>query len=392
MTQGPHPERRAIDGDRTVKQLLVGLLLVGSACFVLLGSPAVPQRFLYDSRKIATIAGGYQGYDSDKSFSTVGAIYRDLGLAEQPVWAGLLGYLLFATVLLVALRGRIGNAGLLGLGLVVGSVVLAVVYVGTYSKDVFVLPIALVALWRRRGWWPEIALVAAMAVYAHEFRDYWYLVIGGYVGFRVVMARGFSVGRMIAAAVAALVVLAVVFQNYLGVELDFYRTKVNEVRIGDVDTRTLIEPFVDVAGPVGSFLNSVIVLVTFAVPLPLILKLSPYYLMVAAFLAVLWFQFGRAVRLWGARARSDPQWARLVALVLGLTVVQSVFEPDYGSYVRHLTPLLPVMLAVILWRPRPRPSDGSDPQDARAAQEADTAVGAPGGAVRSGPGGAVAGR
>jgi hypothetical protein len=29
-----------------------------------------------------------------------------------------------------------------------------------------------------------------------------------------------------------------------------------------------------------------------------------------------------------------------------------VFEPDYGSYVRHLTPMLPLMLAVILWRPR----------------------------------------
>ncbi|MDR7383818.1 hypothetical protein [Promicromonospora iranensis] len=350
MTAARVAALREVDHDRAIKQLLVALFLVGSACYVLLGSPFVPERFLYDSKKIATIAGGYQGYDSDKSFSTVGTIYRELGLADQPMWAGLLGYLLFVAVLLVSLRDRLGNAGLLSLALLAGTTVLAVVYVGTYSKDVFVLPIALIALWRRRGIWPEVVLVGAMAYYAHEFRDYWYLVIGGYIGFRVVMARRFSVRRMIGAALAALVVLSVVFQNYLGVELDFYRTKVNEVRIGDVDTRTLIEPFFDLEGPVGSFLNSAIVLLTFAVPLPLIVRLSPYYLLVAAFLVVLWFMFARAVHLSSAESRTDPRWARLVALVLGLTVVQSVFEPDYGSYVRHLTPLLPLMLAVILWR------------------------------------------
>lgn len=373
MTAAPHLERREIDGERTIKQLFVALFLVGSACFVLLGSPFVPERFLYDSKKIATIAGGYRGYDSDKSFHTVGTIYRELGLADQPTWAGVLGYLLFVAVLLVALRGRIENAGLLGLALVAGSTVLAVVYVGTYSKDVFVLPIALIALWRRRGVWPELALVAAMAYYAHEFRDYWYLVIGGYVGFRLVMWRRFSVRRMIGAALAALVVLAVVFQNYLGVELDFYRTKVNEVRIGDVDTRTLIEPFFDLEGPVGSFLNSGLVLLTFAVPLPLIVRLSPYYLVVAAFLLVLWFMFARAVHLSTTESRTDPRWARLVALVLGLTVVQSVFEPDYGSYVRHLTPLLPLMLAVILWRPRPSAVSGTQVTEVTSASDTSAA-------------------
>lgn len=384
MRAVPRAARREIDANRTIKQLFVALFLVGSACFVLLGSPFVPERFLYDSEKIATIAGGYRGYDSDKSFSTVGTIYRELGLADQPTWAAMVGYLLFVVVLLVSLCGRIGNAGLMGLALVAGSTILAVVYVGTYSKDVFVLPIALIALWKRRGLWPEIALVAAMALYAQEFRDYWYLVIGGYVGFRLVMARRFSVRRMIGAALAALVVLSVVFQNYLGVELDFYRTKVNEVRIGDVDTRTLIEPFFDLEGPVGSFLNSAIVLLTFAVPLPLIVRLSPYYLVVAAFLVVLWFMFGRAVHLSTDESRTDPRWARLVALVLGLTVVQSVFEPDYGSYVRHLTPLLPLMLAVILWRPpsssrppNPVSTDVSDTQVTGVTSASDTSDGAP---------------
>jgi hypothetical protein len=375
------PERRHVDHDRVFKQLLVAVFLVGSTCYVLLGSPFIPDRFLYDSKKIATIAGGYQGYDSDKSFSTVGAIYRELGLADQPVWAALLGYLLFVVVLLLALRGRIRNADLMALALVAGTIVLAAVYVGTYSKDVFVLPIALIALWRRRGLLPELVLVGAMAYYAHEFRDYWYLVIGGYLGFRLVMARRFSVRRMIGAALAALVVLSVVFQNYLGVELDFYRTKVNEVRIGDVDTRTLIEPFFDLEGPVGSFLNSAIVLVTFAVPLPLISRLSPYYLVVAAFLLVLWFMFVRAIHRSPVETRTDPTWARLVALVLGLTVVQSVFEPDYGSYVRHLTPLLPLMLAVVLWRPRasgaPGSSDVSDAQVTRGTSTSDTSVQVP---------------
>ncbi|HIY66433.1 MAG TPA: hypothetical protein H9830_09180, partial [Candidatus Agrococcus pullicola] len=56
-------------------------------------------------------------------------------------------------------------------------------------------------------------------------------------------------------------------------------------------------------------------------------------------------------------ARSSTRWPdrdtlpgvlarRSIALILALTVVQAVFEPDYGSSLRHLTPLMP--LAIVL--------------------------------------------
>ncbi len=50
-----------------------------------------------------------------------------------------------------------------------------------------------------------------------------------------------------------------------------------------------------------------------------------------------------------------PRPERAVALLLALVVVQAIFEPDYGSYVKHMVPVLPLFLALLPLKPRSRP-------------------------------------
>jgi hypothetical protein len=37
-----------------------------------------------------------------------------------------------------------------------------------------------------------------------------------------------------------------------------------------------------------------------------------------------------------------------LSVLWAVLTVQAIFEPDYGSYLRHLTPMLPLILAVTL--------------------------------------------
>src|SRR5699024_6096102 len=46
-------------------------------------------------------------------------------------------------------------------------------------------------------------------------------------------------------------------------------------------------------------------------------------------------------------ARQGAMLRRGLALILALGAVQALFEPDYGSALRHFTPLMPLGIALI---------------------------------------------
>jgi hypothetical protein len=81
-------------------------------------------------------------------------------------------------------------------------------------------------------------------------------------------------------------------------------------------------------------------------------------------------------------------WAlRCALLVLAFLTTQSYFEPDYGSYLKHLAPVLPLLVAAAIgWRgtpllaPPPGPAPAlrprvTPPGDARPADPAGAAHG-----------------
>jgi len=90
------------------------------------------------------------------------------------------------------------------------------------------------------------------------------------------------------------------------------------------------------------------------------LLLSAQHAVYGLFLITLWSLF-----LWGVHRGSGLRdlpiaWERGCSLALAMVSIQAVFEPDYGSYLRHLTPLLPLLLFVaVVSRHRP---EGTGPR------------------------------
>ena len=75
-----------------------------------------------------------------------------------------------------------------------------------------------------------------------------------------------------------------------------------------------------------------------------------YYLVLATMIFVIWIGFllaaRRTIRSRDSTYRGKITIGRCIAMVLAFLTVQAAFEPDYGSALRHLVPLVPAMLMV----------------------------------------------
>ena len=222
---------------------LSGLVLV------LLRHRLLPAKFFFDSLRIQQIALSGRDPFGDRSFENAAYIYRILGLQQAELAAGLLSFAAAALVVWTAVR-RAGFRLTWGGALVsLGALGLAGVYLGTYSKDVFVLPVVLVVMTARagaRGW---VWVVIGVAAYAYLFRSYWYIVLALFLAFALV-ARFLGRRRAaVAGPVVAVVVIGLAAWALLHQGADFARTQVNAGRQGLVDATTLIPQYLHIAQP-----------------------------------------------------------------------------------------------------------------------------------------------
>jgi hypothetical protein len=312
----------------------------------------LPQRFFYDGIRIQQIAIGSGSSFGDKSYGTVGWIYGALGLGQTTTIAALLGFFLYLAVVAASLRlGGHLNQGVGTAAIIFGFTVLGAVYLGFYSKDVFVLPIVLTVLLAPKGARGEVLLAAAVISYALIFREYWLLTLTIYAVFRLFPGWVRGVPRALVASSIAVVTVGLVLYFAMGVDPDHFRTMANEGRVGGEDAQSAIRPFITISQPLGGLVNLVLTFFALLVPVPLAMSGGAYYLVLFAGISSLWIIYLRGVsrlsRGLVLHARLDTIASRSVAMILAFVCVQAAFEPDYGSALRHLTPLLPLMLIVL---------------------------------------------
>ncbi|MCW2583225.1 MAG: hypothetical protein JWQ53_2015 [Klenkia sp.] len=357
---------RALDGRLT--DLYLGLVVLSVPVFLAVRA-VLPDRYQGDARTIQRVAQGTFVPVDDTSFLYVGRLYAWLGLADAPVTAGALGVVAGLAVVGLAVRharGRVTPAGVVLLGL---TVLLTCVYLGQFSKDVWVLPVVVVVLLARPSWRGELGLVLAAAAYAATLRNYWFLVIAVYLALRVTAGRS-GRRRWVLAVVAGTVVGAtIVMPAVLGADLQSIRGDINDSRgeVGDVAS-IITSPQIG-GGPAVDAVENVLTVGELVAPVPLALLGSPVYLAFAVGIGLIWAAVASATfvgprrLLAGVPPPRDPVTTtalRAALLLIAYLTVLSFFEPDYGSYVRHLTPVLPLVLALALTRRSLafRPADG----------------------------------
>jgi hypothetical protein len=222
----------------------------------------------------------------------------------------------------------------------------AAIYLAQYSKESLVLLVVLALVVMPRPVWGDILFMVMACGYAVMIRNYWFLIAVAYAAFRLLL-RSRNPYRIPIFVVIAMVCMAFGTAVALGVNLNSFREVVSQTN--SLYAQTAIQDYIPVTGPLGGASNALCTLLLLLVPIPLAVTGSPVYLAFAGAMAILWITLLTVVRR-GMRNGwfvFDVRLARAVSLLLAMVTVLAVFEPDYGSYIKHLTPVLPLFFFVL---------------------------------------------
>lgn len=330
----------------------VQFLVIGACGLALvLGSlmrSVLPERFLLDDGHVRAVIDNPGLAPEDPSFHVLAGFYRWLGIATSPDLASSLAMVLLVVCVLLAVRfsdwGRLGLTGAGMLGVTFG---LGLVYLAQYTKEIFSLLVTLtvlLALTMRSGPLRCLLVVGAPFAYGLLVRPYW-MIIAALIPLVFLALRRVRRPLVLLACVPLVyLVLAVAFEVGRGEQLGAIREYVNLGRQGTEVASLITAPDF---GP--SLLAGVLAILVVAgqliLPLPLFAMGDPYYVVAGLAILGLWVIVGSAIV--SGRCRADARTAWIAAVLVSLYLVLVVFEPDYGSYVKHLTPFLPLFLALV---------------------------------------------
>jgi hypothetical protein len=346
-----------------LEQQVAVLLAAVGALLASLGVRAVlPEQFLLDDGHLQLAMSGGSLFTDAESFQEVAAMYTALHLDDAAPLAGLLGMGVYVGALLLAAGWeRIAQLSPLSLLVTMAFLVPALAYLAQYTKELVTLSAALVvvAVPGGRGRLGTVlgegAVLAAALAYGATLRPYWLLIAGVYLGWRVLLPRTANPLLLIALPLAAYAMLQPAFRIVLGHGLQGQREWANAERAG-TSVNTLITSIAPDADGLLGVLAALAMIALMVVPLDLLTSGEIFQLASGAAILAVWTLVLAPVvtgRFVGAAGPGAIRATRAASLLLAFLVVQALFEPDYGSALKHLTPLLPLVLIVHLHRRTP---------------------------------------
>ncbi|MCR2794069.1 hypothetical protein NQ156_13420 [Microbacterium sp. zg.Y625] len=327
-----------------LKYWLVCAALVLGAIVAARSHAMLPAKLFLDESIIRRFIAGTIRVDGPSSYGTTGWLYRVTGLADIPDLFPVLAYAVFAAGVVIAITWRgIPAMSFPELVVVAGSLLLGAVYLSQYSKEFFVLPLVIVLILARRSWVLEATWICLALLYAGFVRQYWFLVLVLYLALRVLIPRLRSAWLLVPVVMVGFAAMTLAFNLVLGAELTFFRTDINNAL--DIDRSTRIDDLIPGESLAAQWLNAVVMILAIAFPVTLVLSGDPLQMVTGLFVALCWV----LVALRSARVVGRPGPGVIpLAFLLAFLMVQTVFEPDFGSYMRHITPQLPLFLALFV--------------------------------------------
>lgn len=302
------------------------------------------------------------------SFSVIASFYQSLGLTDSTVGAGLLGATIgTATLGAIAFRVKGINTSRGAILLAVLAALATSVFQGTYTKEVLISLGMIAIILLPVNFFGEILVIGTLCVLGAQYRSYWLIVAGLYVIIRITFSvrRRSPMSRTVWLFIALSLLTGLAMWATQGVPADNFRFVVNDSAARQFNTGSLISRYFNAPEPLGGILNSTLTSLFFIIPLPMLLKLSPYYLAIGIIFLFVWINVVWAASSVSRTTDIPPKDARLLArytaLPLAFLIVQGLFEPDWGSALRHVTPLMPLVVGAAALTARYRRASTGDP-------------------------------
>ncbi|MFT4437027.1 hypothetical protein [Caballeronia sp. 15715] len=337
----------------------IWILVLSVLCFVSINHEALlPERFLLDQRYILErMMADVRFEPFGDSFDNLAWCFRALGIGSLGI--SLFGYFVSTLGLLLAVwRSGVASLSFIELIVIFFWLFDQTVYIGLPSKEIVISSAILLILLCRDWRFVILVFIVCTAVVAIFFRSYWAITLVP----TLLLYFGAPVLRkpplLLLLAVVMFVCVAIDFRIQYGEALDFARQSVNEWR-DPSEVASLIVQIIPGGNIVSDVSNTMLILGTFLLPLPLILSGVATQTLggICTFFSLV-YMFGRYQKrtVLGEPGRFD----RLCfCFTVSFLATQAIFEPDYGSFLRHLSPISPLLLYLLLSSKTVKQSDAS---------------------------------
>jgi len=339
-------------GLRLLRAAFYVLVILVGCCIVALSEFLLPARFLNDAGTIQYFLNDpnlWRGLSLDGFVNTARAwdvILTAIPLPEKVIV--LAGYLCFAAFCLRQLQ-PLRNWRWDSAWLATAWLLCAAVFLAQLSKELVAIPVAL-SLCLSKAKPMRLAALILMLFYAAFFRQYWAIVLFYFVAFQFLLRRKLTPFRLL----LALGVMFFPFALAQGIgypPLSDARLFANADRIDDPDARTAFTNIFQSANALEDFGNSLYALLYLNFPIVLLKEGAAYYKLFCAFqiASVVYFLLGVRRILGVSRQRPSAEADMLVrcaAFVFAYACTLAIFEPDFGSFLRHQVVMTLPMLMV----------------------------------------------
>lgn len=224
--------------------------------------------------------------------------------------------------------------------LIVSYSAMAMVYISTYSKDLvlFLLVVVPFVFLEKKY---LLIWTLFVVLYAYFFRSYWFITILLFWFLKIFVIQ--KPKFLIFVIPLFYFLISLVYNYVFGTSLLMIRYLANVDR--DIDSaQTAIMIYIKGSNFALEALNFIITLIFLIIPIPLILLAKPFYVILALLITIFFYNF---IKLYLKQSK-NKDYSNIFSFVISFMLVQGLFEPDYGSFVRHLAPMYPIIFICIV--------------------------------------------
>ncbi len=271
----------------------------------------------------------------DKGFMNTAIFFRVLPLDRYIITPIVTVLMYYIGVKKILTNYTINKISFINYTIITTYSAIAMVYMSTYSKDlilyIFVI-LSFIFLEKKN----ILIWTCIVLIYALIFRTYWIIIISSFWVLKLYFSK--SLYKLTLYIVAFFIVIAFVFDQVLGISISSIREASNIFRSED-EAQTMISSYIEGDSFIDQGINGIVTLILFIIPIPLALFLKPFYILMFLLISFIFYKFIFFIK----NNIQNKQYNNVISLVISMLVVQSIFEPDFGSFLRHLSPLYPLL-------------------------------------------------
>jgi hypothetical protein len=340
------PSGSAIKADLSI-MLWTGLALI-LLIMAILNESILPAHFLFDKGTLLEAMSFHPKIiPFGDSFDNFAALYNILGLKNWSMslagWAFSVGAMVRAVWV-----SKVESVRFVEWGIIVFWMIISIAYVGLPSKEILISAFVFFLLAFDSEIKRALYVVSAGAVICIFFRGYWVIVIAGAFALRYTSPRLIRPKWLFLALGVGYILLGVALIAAMGSGLAHIRESTNDMRSTE-DIGSIITPFLPMQGFVPDILNILLILLSFFFPWPLFMSGNVTQFgagigLVATSIIFMWRWFSAVKQ----KRKISSACAYAFFYFFSFVFTQAVFEPDYGSFLRHISPVSPLIVLFIL--------------------------------------------